>query len=384
MKGEEIKVTRGKIGSPFFIFLFLYFSLLCVPFVGGQTVPEGGVPVAVMNFSGDETALSTRSRAVTIGELEKMANFAPWPLNAAGPQPDLPPDSMLLGGLPYALTGEYYYDTEDMQHFQLWLWNSGTGALVYTDELVAEDIDEAVGYLPALVAWVFSQIPLMAVERSASVPAVKEEAPAGEETVEEAPGKPPFPRLYLGLRAGEGLDFQSVRPYGDYGGGMGQSFGGELALTVEFRPWRFVSFQAEGILATEAFGAYRLDSDADRYTNDHYRGSYLLFPLLVKAPFDLRNWRLSPLAGVYFVVPLGKNLGGASYKDTVDDLPLGLMAGLDVGYALFGGRFGEIYGSLRYGLDLGLTAVEQTGLYYTRNRLILSVGWKIEMIKREK
>jgi hypothetical protein len=145
---------------------------------------------------------------------------------------------------------------------------------------------------------------------------------------------------------------------------------------------RFVSFHAEGIFVLEALGAYRLDGEADSYTNDRYRGMSLLFPLLVKVPLDLGYLRVSPLAGAYYIVPLGKTLGGATYRDTVD-LPLGIMAGLDLGYALRGGRFGEVYGSLRYGLDLGLTGVEETNLYYTRNRLILSVGWKIGIMKRE-
>jgi hypothetical protein len=395
-------MKRGKIRAPFFpffILLFLHFSLFSLSFLAAQTTPAAdtagaNIPVAVMNFQGDDAALSSRSREVTIGEVEKLADFTPRPLNTAGPQPDMPPDPGLLGGLPYVLTGEYYFDTEDMQHFQLWLWNSTSGALVYTDELVAEDIEEAVGYLPPLVAWVFSKIPIQRQETAVIVPVEREtageEVGAGEYAAvgQEAEGesgtgeKKPFPRLYLGLRAGGGLDFQSVRPYEAYGGGSGQSFGVEGGLTVEFRPWRFVSFQAEGIFVLEAVGVYRLDDEADSYTNDRYRGMYLLFPLLVKVPLDLGSFRVSPLAGAYYILPLGKSLGGATYRDTVN-LPLGLMAGLDLGYPLGGGKFGEVYGSLRYGLDLGLTGVEETGLYYTRNRLIVSAGWKIEIMKRE-
>jgi hypothetical protein len=405
MKSEEKKGTRGKLRSPFFtllfslfsfrspfciihfslfIFLFFHFSLFSV---GAQTVPEGGIPVAVMEFAGDEAALNNRSREVAIGEVDKQENFVSRPLNVSGPQPDLPPDQSLVGDLPYALTGEYYYDTEDMQHCQLWLWNSRTGALVYTDELVAEEIEEAVGYLPALVAWILSQISVRQVETVVVVPAaeeppVEEPPPPPPVVVEEEP--PPFPRLYLGARAGVGLDFQGVRPYGDYSGGMGQSFGIEGALTVEFRPWRFVSFQAEGIFALESFGAYHLASDADTYRNDRYRGIYLLLPLLVKVPFELGDVRVSTLAGVYYVVPLGKTLGGVSYRDAVLDQPVGIMAGIDLGYVPAGGKFGEVYGSLRYGIDLGLLAVEQTGLYYTRSRVILSVGWKMEIMQKVK
>jgi hypothetical protein len=382
--GQTALKMRKRQTLPWFIIHGLLFMVLWLGLTPNPAAAQT-TSVAVMPFAGDEPALSSRIRDAAIGAVENLegSGFTPQPLDVAVSQPDAPPDPSLLEGTTYVLTGEYYFDDEDMQHFQMWLWNSESGALVFTDELVAENAEEAEGYLPRLVSWVFSKAEPAAAEEEEEVAAVSGMEEITEETGPE--DKPLFPRLYLGLRGGAALDFQSVRPAGNYEAGMDQSFGGEGALTVEYRPWRYLSFQAEGIFALEAFAPYRLGNS--RHTSDRYLSMYLLFPLLVKLPLSLDNmglsgFRLSPLAGPYFILPLRTTMGGSSYQDKLD-LPLGVMAGFDLGYVLGGGKFGEIYGSLRYGIDLGLTTVEQTGLRYTRSRLVFSVGWKYMILGRE-
>jgi hypothetical protein len=217
-----------------------------------------------------------------------------------------------------------------------------------------------------------------------TTPAAEEEEESGTENrVEETETgeKPLFLPLYLGLRAGGGLNFQSIQPAGNYEAGMDQSFGGEVALTVEYRPWQFISFLAEGIFALEAFTPYRLGTSL--HTSDHYRSISLLFPLLAKVSLSLDGFQLSPLTGLYFILPLRTTMGGSSYRENLD-LPLGVMLGLDLDYTLGNGRLGELYGSLRYGIDLGLATVEQTGLRYTRNRLVFSAGWRFMILGRNK
>ena len=356
-KGRGTK--RLSLAHIVFLFIFL-----------GAGVPSGAqTPVAVMPFIGDDAALSERVRNTSMREVENQEGFTPVPLATDTPAAgDEPPDPSLLGDAPYVLTGESYLDDEDLTHFQLWLWESGTGALVYTDELMAEDAEEAEGYLPALVSWVFSKVPPKEEP--------EEEEPvetAAEEEPEEEPAEKPVspgafrPRLYLGLRAGAAMDFQTVQAFGGYEGGADQSFGGETALSVEFQPWRYLGFQAEGIFVMEAFAPYRTTGGV--HTSDRYSGMSLLFPLLVKVPVDLGTLRLSFLAGPYYILPLKKTMNGSSYRDSLG-LPLGVMAGVDLGYPL---GPGELYGGLRYGLDLGLTNVGDTGLRYTRRRLTFSL-----------
>ena len=119
----------------------LAFVVFCLILLGaGAQTAE--VPVAVMPFVGDDAALSGRVRNASIREVGNQEGFTSLPLAADTPAAgDEPPDPSLLGDAPYALTGESYLDDEDMTHFQLWLWESGTGALVYTDELMAEDAE---------------------------------------------------------------------------------------------------------------------------------------------------------------------------------------------------------------------------------------------------
>ncbi|MDR0589648.1 MAG: hypothetical protein LBG25_03795 [Spirochaetaceae bacterium] len=334
----------------------VFFSILLG--AGAQTAE---VPVAVMPFIGDDAALTERVRDASIREVGNQEGFTPLPLPPDTPAvTDEPPDPSLLGEAPYVLTGESYLDDEDLTHFQLWLWKSETGALVFTDELMADDAEETEGYLPALVSWVLSKVS-------------EEEEPAetaeGEEPEEpESPGA--FkPGLYLGLRAGAALNFQMIQAFGSYESGVNQSFGGEAALTVEFQPWRYLGFQAEGIFVMESFAPYRTSGGV--HTSDRYKGMSLLFPLFVKVPVDLGTTRLSFLTGPYYILPLKKTANGSSYRDS-SDLPLGVMVGGDLGYPLGPGEF---YGGLRYGLDLGLTDVEDTGLRYTQRRLVLFLGY---------
>ena len=357
---------------------FVVFCLILLG-AGAQTAE---VPVAVMPFVGDDAALSGRVRDASIREVGNQEGFTSLPLAADTPAAgDEPPDPSLLGGMPYVLTGEYYFDDEGMQHCQLWLWISDSGALVLTDELVAEDVEEAEGYLPALVRWIFSQLAEDGPEEEAAEAEEATETEEGEQLPAGGPGAFTA-RLYLGLRGGAALGFQMVRSFGEYEGGTGQSFGGEAAVTVEYRPWRYVGFQAEGIFVLDSFGVYRLHEGV--HTKDRYWDMSMLFPLFVKVPFELEVLRPSVLVGAYYILPLRKTMGGETYRDRLK-VPLGVMVGFDLGFCLDGPLgHGELYGGLRYGIDLGLTAVEGTDLRYTRNRVVLSLGYRIWVMAKSK
>jgi hypothetical protein len=367
---------------------------------GGLTPAAAqGIPVGIMPFAGDDAAINQRIQDAALEEARKQEGFGPRVLNTTETFTDYPPEGEVVTGTDYVLTGEYYFDDEDSQHFQAWLWNSGSGALVYTDELVADTTEEAEGYLPALVRWVFSKITPVAAEEPAEEPEEEPadetgpaprpvERPAGAARPAERPAdetaageKPPFPRLYAGLWGGGTLDFQTVRPSRNYEGDTGQSFSGAGAVTVEYRPWRYLSFQAEAFLVLESFAPFRLESETGLHTSDRYEGMYLLLPLLVKGSFELDGLRLSPLAGLYYILPLSRTMDGVSYEEKVS-LPLGIMAGLELGYSISGGKWGEVYGGLRYGSDLGLTNLEEQGLRYSRSRLIFTLGWRFGFFKK--
>ncbi|MDR3174265.1 MAG: PorT family protein, partial [Treponema sp.] len=341
--------------------------------------------MAVMAFLGDDLSVSSQLRGVVIQEVEGLEGYTPRQISSDEfPEilefrPDEPPDPKYPGSMPYVLTGEFYFDTEDLQHFQLWLWNSANGSLVYTDELVAEDTEEAESYLPALVAWVFSQIP-KPVEVVVDIQGMLEEAMAeknqGDGEIET------FPHLYLGGRLGGAASAYYIRTTGNYDAGMTQGFGVEAAFMAEYRPWRFLSVQAEAAFALDSFKAFKVERRGleEIHTTTQYTSFSILFPLLVKFSIDSGPFNVSIAAGPYLVLPLGQAVTeGSSYAYRLD-LPLGLMAGMELGHAL---GPGELILSLRYGRDFGITMVG-SGLQYTPTRVVLSAGYRFGFLKKKK
>jgi hypothetical protein len=405
---KNIRSEEGKIGNEkrsrflFFIFYSSLFSFLfLIPCGGTAQTPPGNVageatpaapeekPVAVMAFVGDDLDQSERLRAAVVQEVENLDNYTPRQISSGEfpetltSRPDEPPNPSYLGDMPYVLTGEYYFDTEDMGHFQIWLWNSADGSLVYTDELVAENIEEAESYLPALVAWVFSRIPVppppvqVVVDVRGAVEEVMAERRAQEEGIRQDPDS--YYRLYLGLRGGGSASAYYSRTTGWYDAGMSQGFGGEAGFVVEYRPWKYLSFQGEAIFALDVFKVFKITQvgNQDIHTTGQYSALSMLFPLLIKTPIEGDKFSISLAGGIYYIVPIGQMLteeGSYSYQI---DLPLGFMAGIDLGHTL---GPGELFMSLRYGRDMGMTIV-RSGLQYTPNRMVLSVGYRFGFLK---
>jgi hypothetical protein len=392
-KGRRIK--NGK--CPGFFFFVFYCSLLMflflVPYRGAAQTSSGNAagapkedkPVAVMAFVGDDLSVSSRLRGVVVQEVNGLEGYIPRQVSSdefpetLGFHPDEPPDPRYPGDMPFVLTGEFYVDTENLQHFQLWLWNSPDGSLVYTDELVAEDTEEAESYLPALVAWVFSQIP-KPVEVVVDIQGMLEDALAGKDQGDGEAGA--FFQLHLGGRLGGAASAYYIRTTGSYDAGMTQGFGVEAALMAEYRPWRFLSFQAEAVFALDSFKAFKIERRGldEIHTTTQYTAFSVLFPLLVKFPFDVGAFKIGIAAGPYLVLPLGQAVAeGYSYSYRLD-LPLGLMGGIELGHAL---GPGDLFLTLRYSRDFGITMVS-SGLQYTPARVVLSVGYRFGFLKKQK
>jgi hypothetical protein len=297
------------------------------------------------------------------------------------------------------LTGEFYLDTDDLQHFQLWLWNSASGRLVYTDEMVTENNEEADAYLPPLINWIFSQIPLdnipvPAASRPETIPA-PELIPQTEIGAEvEASSNPVNPvteavsngteenqffmgRLYLGLRGGPSFNIYSVsQTSGGYEAGPVQGFSYDAAFLADFRIFRFLSIQGEAIFTLDTFAASKIAQNTS--FADNVTSLALIFPLLVKAPLELGPFTLALHAGIYFALPLGKatlksDIGAGDYTVKIKP-PLGFMVGTDAAFPIGPGM---ALLDIRYGRDLGISAVQNASrLSYLRNRISVSLGYK--------
>jgi hypothetical protein len=321
--------------------------------------------------------------------------FVPGDFPEADLQPDAPPDPELLGDSRYVLTGEYYVDVESMRHFQLWLWESSTGALTYTDEMLFEDTEEAGIYLPPLVTWVFSKIPAVtaAAEEAEPEPVpelVSEPVPelVSDPVIETKTDKPgPTRRLYLGLRGGGSLNIHRSQTYGDYAAGTSMYPGAAAAVDLEFRIFRFLSLQGEAVFNYDIFEIGRPITQQTDYITDMVQAMSFRFPLLIKVPLQFGIFTSAVFGGAYGILFLGKaniqyNEGGTGSYSAWLHLPIGIVGGLELSFSL---GSGEIFLDLRYVRDLDNTRLVEgsTGkVQYFREEASLSVGYKFLLWKR--
>jgi hypothetical protein len=353
-----------------------------MPFIGEDVIFSAEFQNVVMEQLPALNPISFTPRPVTAGELPESFSLSSGE----------PPDPSYLGDSPYVLTGEYYDDEEGERHFQIWLWDSAEGFLIYTDELVAEDMEEARNYLPAMVEWVFSQISPVEAEEEEPAPETameeeggpEEEAPAGNEeiTAGPPPDDPLNRRLYLGFRAGISLGVYAISGSGDYNSTT-QDFTYQAALFAAFRPLSWLSFQAEAVFTLDTLtlrSAKIVNNNYLRYS-DRIQSLFLMFPLAVKFPLQYDFMLLSPYGGAYFILPLGDmawetnnpNDEGGSYAYEVSP-PLGVLGGIEVGFRLGPGL---IFADLRYSIDLGTTTeTDRNILAYSRSQFSLSLGYQ--------
>jgi hypothetical protein len=388
-----------------FLLMAAFLFLLGLPCPG---MAQTAVPVAIMPFVGDDLGQSLLLHEAVIAELEGMSGYIPLPVSAddfpetRSLSPNEPPSPNILGNSTYVLTGEYYADIDDEWHFQFWLWRSATGALVYTDELTAQDVDEARTYLPALMAWAFSLVPVDTIvirqEVPAAVETAKEPAPASSEPIAAPNAREKEPVnylnrwLYLGGRIGGAFSTYRLDGFKEYELNAGQSLGYEASLLLAFRFLSFMSIQAEAVFSpdTAIFRAPAIQPPAGSdfiYYTEIYQARSLIFPVVLKFPIQLNYLLLSPYAGGFVGLPLGEmekasadpygSKGSFAFEQA---LPLGLVGGLEMGVAL---GPGVVFVDLRYGLDLDKTRIsDDRGLKYTRHRITFSLGYQFALFEK--
>jgi hypothetical protein len=382
-----------------FTFPFSLFSLLlaflCVPLMGqdmGQeesASPEReGEYVAILPLSSEaDIETCTLLTEVLRGEVDnlwiyrtRLVDPEVYP-EVLGLPPDMPPPAALLDGAAYGLTSEFYADMDvDVWHMQLWLWWED-GTLIYTDELVADDVEEAREYIPAMVQWIFSKISSRVVE-----------VPVLAETREQ----PDEYRLYAGVRAGGSARFY-VLP-GAMGGYQDNRFNGagfEFGLQAGycFLPGFIIQIETIYTQDKAVFSGQEVADTAgvvSQYTffRDSYNGMMLMVPLLLKYRVPFGSFMTAFFGGVYGVIPLG-DMEYESGRDEGRVSPLGyrpayvgLLGGLNLGMQT---GPGFIFIDLRFGGDLGRTVVEREGgIEYNRMMFSFSLGYEVPLFKINK
>jgi hypothetical protein len=355
-----------------------------------------------MTFMGDDLAISAQFQADVIKEVLSLGKYIPERISAEQvPEslsfpPDRPPDPVYLRNTNYVLTGEYYVDVDDLEHFQLWLWNSGSGALVYTDEMVFEDAEEAGTYLPPMVKWIFSHTAeerIVIIEESISaekITPVQEAAPAAD-TGTTLPRNRFFTgQFYLGMRGGLAFAAYSSLVSGGYEAGMSQGFSANGAVVAEYQIFSFLGLQAEVIFNYDTFKVTKITEISPTYvirSSDRFKVMSMMFPLLIKVPLKIGVFSLSPYIGAYYTLPIGtvkmvpgdSSVSPAASFGYVVRPPVGLLLGIDSGLAL---GPGELFIDLRFSRDAGITIVARgQGIQYIRNQINLSLGYKLLLSK---
>ncbi|MDR2185695.1 MAG: outer membrane beta-barrel protein [Treponema sp.] len=389
MKGEKITGTNRKNKLPgkrsrslagaglLVLFLFLG-SIPAFGQAGGWGFDdEGKALVAVLPLAGAETAeMAEMVRRLYLGTVEAVAalgNYNPRQIQletvfASEPKipTDLPPHPDLTAGARYALTGGVYPGGIDGEFYlQLWLWDMAGSMMIYTDDLIYEKTDNALQTLPGLVEWLFSHIHAVS---------------------SETPGilSPWDPLFMVGLRAG-----LSQRWYTDSNGRSPGAWAllPEGSVYAALRLNSLFTLQLELLFGADAVVYRGLNLTGGTYflANKKFTSYSLMIPLLLKVNFRTGPVILSPLAGLYGVLPLGKtrfktNTGDeASYKYSYS-LPLGFTAGFEAAIKYGPGRLSA---GLRYAVDFG-EAIIDNDLRYRRHILSLYLGYEFGFFNGKK
>jgi hypothetical protein len=396
------EVFNGMMKHNFLTGLVCFFLFFPTCTGSAQTSPADPLTeVAVMAFAGEDTALNATLRDAAVREIQGLGKYNPRPVageeypGGLGFPPDGSPAPEYVGTSKYALTGQFYIDPGGVGHFQLWLWKSGDGSLVYTDEMVAGNTNEALNYMPAMVSWIFSHIP-------------EEDGDSRVYEAADTTGYTPGPQydaqndilnrwLYAGLRGGGSFRFYTLPEFTkDYPSDTPNAFSYEISFQFAFRFLPFMSIQAEAVFTQDranfqGAGYYNEPGGISWHIfyTDRYTSTSLLFPLTVKFPLVLDPYIISPFGGIYWALPLGKmtldsNIANRKTGEFDYDLTgrFGITAGVDLGMRL---GPGILFLDARYGSDFGETLIQiddGTTIRYKRAMLSISIGYELALMSK--
>jgi hypothetical protein len=306
---------------------------------------EGKAITAVLPLAGEETEMIRRFHEGIMESVAALGKYSPQEAQVpAGTRipTDMPPIPSLTTGARYALTGGVYPgETAGEYYLQLWLWNMAGSTMIYTDDLVYDNIDEALEILPGLVEWLFSHIHEITIETP-------------------APDTWPDPLFMLGVRAGVSSSWYFKPQERSSGASALNPEGGVFGA---LRLNSLFSLQLELLLTGDTVVYRGLGGpEKDFFENEKFSSLTMTIPLLAKANFRAGQFRLSPLAGLYVMFPLGNTRysyhysggdGTKSYSWSYP-VPLGFTLGLE-GAVRYGP--GRIFAGLRYAGDFGSVTI---------------------------
>ncbi|MDR1972991.1 MAG: PorT family protein [Treponema sp.] len=335
---------------------------------------QGQAVVAVLPLAGEETDAilrfhhGTKEAVAALGKYEPRDVYNSALAEAGLELPtDMPPNRILAPGARYALTGGVYPGARAGEFYlQLWLWDLAGSTMIYTDDLVYDEIAGALESLPGLVEWLFSHI--------------------HEAVIETA--EPPAPKDYwfmTGVKAGLSPRWY-ISPGEDTPGAQGLNLEGGVFGALRLNS--LLALQLELLLTGDVVVYRGLDWNKGAYTleNEKFTNTSLTVPFLLKLNFKAGPVRISPMAGFYVAVPLGKtkyrrSTGGGdnTYGFSV---PLGFAGGLE-GALPFGP--GKLLAGLRYSMDFGYMTINSSPeTRVRRNMLSIYLGYEFGFFDRNR
>jgi hypothetical protein len=363
---------RSALNEWKFLCLFIFLS----PLIQAQE-SAAKAPVAVLPLAGEQQQeIVKRFQQGIFDATAALGKYYPWMVETslfeiAGLEipTDMPPRPDLIPGSRYALSGGVYLGIRTQEYYlQLWLWDMAGSTMIYTDTLVYTDVEEAMQSLPGLVEWLFSHIH----ERVVEIPPVVLK---------------PDPFFSLGFKAGP-----SQRWYAD----PDEVSAGAQALVFEggifgsLRLSSYFAIQGEVLFAADTLVYRGLDPVGNNVyvlANKKYTSLSLMFPLLFKVNIRPGLFRLSPMAGLFAVVPLGKTRYHKSNEGSTDyswsfSVPLGFTLGFE---AARGYGPGSVLAGLRYSRGFGhLKINDRNGTRYGRDMMTVYLGYEFGFLDRNK
>ncbi|MDR2134632.1 MAG: PorT family protein [Treponema sp.] len=378
--------NRSKIRLAFFGLWFVVLSPLSAQ---NGAVPEGEISggydnngkaiVSIIPFTGENEAAASFNQAVTEAVVS-LRKYSPRQVSAETVQAagvrtptDMPPVRELVPGVRYALTGGVYPGNHEGEYYlQLWLWDMINSTMIYTDDLVYQNIDEGLESLPGLVEWLFSHIVETAV--------AKEPEKAREDKL-----------IAVGLRSGVSGRWYT-NPDESASGANALVYEGGFFVSAFLHP--LLSIQGEMNFTFDSL-VYRGITDTDRgkgynpvLANENYTSFSLMFPFIVKANFKTGHFRLAPFAGVYAFVPLGEasyRMNPPEEKDSFSQsvsAPFGYTLGFEAATPCGPGM---VLADIRYAGDFGAVTIhDSTDVTYRRSILSVTLGYAFGFITLKK
>jgi hypothetical protein len=194
--------------------------------------------------------------------------------------------------------------------------------------------------------------------------------------------------LYLGFRTGPSLRFYTPSDDTPYTGNDTLSVALDVALQANVQILSFLSLQLEAVFTWDNASLWAYNGTVaayDRYTEDFTAFSFQ-FPFMVKLDFYPGGFRLSPFAGVYYLLPLGNLEASDSRNNNKESLSykvspsVGFLGGLS-GAMKFGP--GMIIADLRYAADLGGFEARDTKIF-RRSMVSFTVGYELGFFTKQK